>query len=81
MRFFTGRKAAIFLTLLALACAANAAGTRARSTLPNPMLYLQRVEFVKTGDKEFTRYFFGVENASAYPDEMFAASPSLPPCG
>jgi hypothetical protein len=81
MRFFTGRKAATLTALLALACAANAAGSRANLTLPNPMLYLQGVEYVKTGGKEFTRYYFGVENAAAYPDEMFAASPGLPPCG
>lgn len=81
MRFFTGRKAATLLPVLALACAANVSGSRAHAPLPNPMLYLQRVEYVKTGGKEFTRYYFGVENSSAYPDEMFAASPSLPPCG
>ena len=82
MRFSAGRKAATALAVLILACAANVAGSRAQSpTLPNPVLYLQRVEYVQTGGKEFTRYYFGVENSAAYPDAMFAASPSLPPCG
>lgn len=82
MRFCAGRKAATLLALLVIACAAGDAGSHARRpALPNPMLYLQRVEYVTTGGKEFTRYYFGVENSAAYPDEMFAASPGLPPCG
>jgi hypothetical protein len=83
MRFFNGRKAATLVALLILACAASVAPLRAQSPtpLPKPMLYLQRVEYVQTGGKELTRYYFGVENSAAYPDAMFAASPSLPPCG
>jgi hypothetical protein len=83
MRFCTGRKAATLLALLALACAGADAPASAQGgpTLPNPVLYLQRVERVTTGGKEFMRYHFGVENSFAYPDKLFAASPELPPCG
>ncbi|HEX8283366.1 MAG TPA: hypothetical protein VF588_08430 [Pyrinomonadaceae bacterium] len=82
MRFCTAGKAATLLALVALACAANDAAPYAqRPTLPNPVLFLQRVEPVTTGGKEFARYYFGVENAAAYPDTMFAAAPELPPCG
>lgn len=81
MRFCTGRNAATLLALLALACAAADASARARRTLPNPMLYIQGVEYVTTGGKEMIRYRFGVENSAAYPDTMFAAAPELPPCG
>jgi hypothetical protein len=71
----------MLLAVLVLACAANDAASYAQQTLPNPVLFLQRMEYVKTGGKEFTRYYLGVDNSSAYPDAMFAASPSLPPCG
>ncbi len=82
MRLSTGRKGATLLALVVLACAAGAAAdAQAPAKPPNPTLYLQRVEYVKTGGKEFTRYYFGVENAASYPDAMFAASPNLPPCG
>ena len=82
MRFCTGRKAATLLALLFLACAGADAPARAQGPpLPNPVLYLQYVERVTTGGKEFMRYHFGVENAMAYPDAIFAASPQLPPCG
>jgi hypothetical protein len=66
--------------VLVLACAAANAPARAQRTLPNPVLFLQRVEYVTTGGKEVARYYFGVENSAAYPDTMFAASPELPPC-
>ena len=82
MRFCTGRKAATLLALLVLACAgADAPASAQGPTLPNPVLYLQSVESVTTGGEQFMRYHFGVENSSAYPDAMFAASPQLPPCG
>jgi len=72
----------MLLALLALACAATDAVTYARRpVLPNPVLFLQQVEYVTTGGKEFIRYHFGVENSVAYPDTMFAAAPELPPCG
>jgi hypothetical protein len=82
MRFPNGRKAAALLAVLALAYVAADAPARAQGpTLPNPVLFLQNVEHVTTGGKEFMRYRFGVENSSAYPDTMFAAAPELPPCG
>jgi len=50
-------------------------------SIPNPVLYMTRVEPVTVGGKEFTRYYYDVENKSAFPAELFAAAPSLPPCG
>ena len=47
----------------------------------NPVLYLTRTEPYTAGGKAFIRYRFGVLNKDAYPAEMFAAAPSLPPCG
>ena len=49
--------------------------------LPNPVLYLLSQEYFETSGKQFTRYSFDVANKELYPDELFAASPSLPPCG
>jgi hypothetical protein len=49
--------------------------------LPNPMLSLTGYELYEAGGKQFKRYQFAVENFSAYPDQMFAPAPDLPPCG
>ena len=34
-----------------------------------------------TGGKQWVRYKYAVENFAAYPNELFAAAPALPPCG
>ena len=49
--------------------------------LPNPMLYFIGQEFLTINGKQITRYNFDVANKSDYPDDLFAASPNLPPCG
>lgn len=49
--------------------------------LPNPVLYLTSTESYSAGGKNFIRYRFDVLNKTDYPAEMFAAAPSLPPCG
>ena len=49
--------------------------------LPNPMLYFIGQEFLTINGKEVTRYNFDVANKTDYPDDLFAASPNLPPCG
>ena len=68
------------LACLALLCLAGHTAS-ARRVLPNPVLYLTGVEHYQTGGKDYVRYRFSVENSSEYPAEMFAAAPSLPPCG
>ena len=50
-------------------------------SLPNPVLSMTGIELYEAGGKQFKRYQFAVENFAAYPDEMFAAAPDLPPCG
>ena len=52
-----------------------------RPPLPNPVLYLMDQEHFTQGGKQWTRYLYGVQNYDAYPNEMFAAAPDLPPCG
>jgi hypothetical protein len=49
--------------------------------LPNPVLYLVNQEHYTANGKQWTRYMYAVENYNAYPNEMFTASPDLPPCG
>ena len=49
--------------------------------LPNPILYLIGQEYFTTGGKHFVRYRFDVLNKDAYPNDLFAKSPDLPPCG
>ena len=49
--------------------------------LPNPVLYLADQEVYTTGGSTFIRYKYAVDNFSAYPADMFAPAPALPPCG
>jgi len=51
------------------------------SVLPNPVLFFLGQEFYETGGKQFVRYSYDVANKDEYPDDLFAASPDLPPCG
>jgi hypothetical protein len=68
------------LALLALTATASAQ-TPAPRPLPNPVLYFLTPEYYETGGKQWTRYRFQVANHEAYPAELFAAAPDLPPCG
>lgn len=49
--------------------------------IPNPVLNFLGSEPVEVAGKQTIRYYFDVDNNSAYPAEMFAAAPDLPPCG
>ena len=49
--------------------------------LPNPVLYFLGQEFLTINGKQITHYNFDVLNKGEYPDDLFAASPNLPPCG
>ena len=76
------RKAFLILAALAsIILATQTALTVQRPPLPNPVLYFVGQEPYTTGGKQFMRYRFMVENSSAYPNELFAAAPDLPPCG
>src|SRR2546423_4168216 len=70
----------IFLSVITVLLFAIS-GMASAPELPNPVLYFVGQESVETGGKQFTRYRFAVQNKEAYPDELFAASPDLPPCG
>ena len=49
--------------------------------LPNPVLYLSGIEPFEQAGKSLLRYRYDVSNKAAYPAEMFAQAPNLPPCG
>jgi hypothetical protein len=68
--------AAVVVAVTALTTFATANGPLAK-----PVLVLERQEVFEAGGQEFIRYRYFVANADAYPDELFAASPNLPPCG
>lgn len=48
---------------------------------PNPVLIFTGAEYFSTGGKNFVRYRYDVFNKDAYPNDIFAAAPALPPCG
>ncbi len=68
------------LTLLSLA-GHTASTASVPRVLPNPVLYLSTLEYFQSGGKNYVRYKFDVMNSADYPADMFAAAPSLPPCG
>ena len=51
------------------------------ATIPNPVLEFLGQEEIQTGGKSYVRYYFDVFNKDEFPDELFTAAPSLPPCG
>lgn len=80
MRITSARVTLLLIVLLATAFTSNHRAS-AEPALPNPVLYLKGQEFITQGNKEFVRYVFDVDNKDAYPVDLFAAAPGLPPCG
>lgn len=59
----------------------NVGSLTATVDTPNPVLAFRGQEFYTANGKQFTRYNYFVENFAAFPKELFAPAPSLPPCG
>ena len=57
------------------------ASTPANLGPPKPVLYLMGMEAYTAGGKNWIRLHYDVLNKADYPADMFAAAPSLPPCG
>ena len=68
-------------TGLALAAFVGSQSAPAQNKLPNPILYMTGSEVYQAGGKTWVRHRYDVFNKISYPAEMFAAAPSLPPCG
>lgn len=79
MKIFTVRSSVLAIFTLVLIFATQ--GSATAPVLPNPILYFLGAEYVEINGKQITRYRFDVLNKDQYPDEMFAQSPALPPCG
>ena len=79
MKIFDRKKSGLAVAILVLVLASR--GSAAAPVLPNPILYFTGAEFVEINGKQVTRYRFDVLNKDQYPNDMFAASPALPPCG
>jgi hypothetical protein len=56
-------------------------GPAAAQALPNPILYMTSSEPYTVNGTNFIRYRYDVFNKDAYPADLFAAAPNLPPCG
>lgn len=69
--------ASLMLTMLASSRTSHATPP----PLPNPVLYLTGTEVYSKGGTNWIRYHYDVLNKDAYPAELFAAAPALPPCG
>lgn len=84
MRLRIGRKAAMLFASLFLMALSTSSVSTARPTpppLPNPVLVFVGSEPYTANGKQWMRYNYVVDNRAAYPNEMFAAAPELPPCG
>src|SRR5437588_2094072 len=80
MTFRSRKKSLLLLPVLVVVVSATQPVTSA-PPLPNPVLYLTEAEVHQQNGKEFIRYKYDVLNKAAYPAELFAAAPNLPPCG
>ena len=56
-------------------------GSSPQPPLPNPVLYFTVSTPFTANGKNFIRYNYDVFNKDAYPADLFAAAPALPPCG
>jgi hypothetical protein len=71
----------LLLVTLILVFVTKGVASAPQTSLPNPVLFLTGQEHVQIGGKQMIRYHFDVANKDAYPNDLFAASPDLPPCG
>ena len=81
MRLRSGKKNALLLAHLFLTVLMAGGISVAAPPLPNPVLAFTGVEYFEASGKQWTRYKYTVDNLAAYPKELFAAAPELPPCG
>ena len=69
------------LALIIMLLVFSTQGLASAPVLPNPVLYFTGQELFETSGKQFIRYTYDVANKDEYPNDLFAASPDLSPCG
>ena len=77
----TKKTASLPIGLVLIMLATRSVATAPPPPLPNPVLYLTGQESFQVSGTQFTRYRYDVLNKDAYPADLFAAAPTLPPCG
>ena len=70
----------VAVVVVIVLCTATIASSQTGS-LPNPVLVFIGQEYYTANGNNFVRYRYNVYNSDAYPAAMFAAAPTLPPCG
>lgn len=81
MNFINKIKALVLLLTLGLLVLSTQTVLAVQTRLPNPVVILLSPAYYEQGGKQWTRYNLMVTNWDVYPNELFAASPNLPPCG
>jgi hypothetical protein len=71
----------MLLAIVVLTVSGSASSITAPAITPNPVLVFMGQELFTTGNKQFIRYNYFVDNFASFPKELFAAAPRLPPCG
>ena len=74
-------KSSVLSAFICLVILASQTVASSPPPLPNPILVFVGAEYVESGSKQYTRYYYDVFNKEAYPAELLAAAPALPPCG
>lgn len=70
------------MTILTFLCVINECVAQTNPPpIPNPILYFIGQEGFSRDGKSFVRYRYDVFNSGSFPDSLFAAAPTLPPCG
>jgi hypothetical protein len=75
------RRITLVSATLSLILCSTTMESDAQNILPNPVLYFMGAEPFTANGKDWTRYKLAVFNSDRYPDALFAAAPTLPPCG
>jgi hypothetical protein len=69
------------LFLLAVPVLLGALKVTPAQQVPNPAISITKTELFEQGGKKYVKYHFAVDNKDAFPADLFAAAPDLPPCG
>ena len=81
MKIFTRRTLLALVSFILVLTTQTVASAPVNTMIPNPILYFLGPEYVEISGKQWIRYHYDVANKDVYPDDMFAKSPALPPCG